>query len=121
MASSESGIGPLSVLEIGYEFHVISVIRDEQQATRSKRRLVTGNSSLVISLRRLGQRHRRVFSAACEKLSTRFHKYGYVWGIADIAGVMGVSFKIEKRRNRCPVINFRSWLRRAEGFPGIAT
>jgi hypothetical protein len=34
---------------------------------------------------------------------------------------MGVSFKIEKRRNRCPVINFRSWLRRAEGFPGTAT
>jgi hypothetical protein len=34
---------------------------------------------------------------------------------------MGVSFKIEKRRNRCPVINFRPLLRRAEGFPGIAT
>jgi hypothetical protein len=37
---------------------------------------------------------------------------------------MGVPFKIEKRRNRCSVINFRSWLRprrggvrRAESFP----
>jgi hypothetical protein len=55
---------------------------------------------------------------AC-KLSIRFHKYGNVWGIADIAGVMGVSFKIEKRRNRCPVISFRSRVRRAEGFLGI--
>jgi hypothetical protein len=33
---------------------------------------------------------------------------------------MGISFKIEKRRNHCPGICFRSWMRRAEGFPGIA-
>jgi hypothetical protein len=30
-------------------------------------------------------------------------------------GAMGVSFKIEKRKNRCPVMSLRSWLRRAEG------
>jgi hypothetical protein len=37
-----------------------------------------------------------------------------------MAEVMGVSLKTEKRRSRCPVFRFRSWVRRAEGFRGIA-
>jgi short-subunit dehydrogenase involved in D-alanine esterification of teichoic acids len=40
--------------------------------------------------------------------------------ILPSCGGVGVSSKIEKRRGRCPVISFRSRVRRAEGFPGMA-
>jgi len=38
----------------------------------------------------------------------------------SMAEAMEVSLKTEKRRSRCLVARFRPWVRRAEGYGGIA-